>query len=837
MAFDATHADSRAVPYLETLGTVQLWVSGELVHTGGERETGLLLVLAVENGRQLRRESLINMFWSGGPSPSTRHALRQLLYSLRRRVPTVRFESTAQGIRILPRSIVVDIHNFLHCHAAADHRGAATMYTGDFLPDFGIGLPRAFLDWRDVWSARSALAAVQTLNSVLSLAEDSADWVTAGTTALRLCHLEPSNASYQERAVRAAAILGGAEAVTRTLRIAKPPRRTVARLIAAAGSVLAATRTIGAQDWTTDVPFVGRNAQFSSLKAAFLEAVRRRPSFALVTGEAGIGKTRLCTHFLRFAALNGARVLYVQCVPVFQAQTFSAVLAGIRSSNLRPFFLRLEDVWRKAVAEIVPEWREAADSTDAPNYSLSDYHEALWRLLDAASQERPIVLFFDDFRWADSGTCDFISLISMRPDSALFVLAADRADTDVLAPAASPLDRLMELPRSKSIPLGEMDLPAVNALIDAWETAREARIYDQHRRRLWERVGGRPFLLLEILDGALRGHGGESPRVLSSADLAVTPPNVEALVRSRLKGLSRDALHVLLGVSTATRPCTRRSLRALLSLTGKAVDQAVTELLHARLLRSDDGVVRTSHDTIRDVLRGMVGRSRLSRFHRRWAEVLAQECGGPAAEIAGHLLDAGSGRLAFPYLLEAAETVLATPAFIDAENFLRRAREVAPTAPDTIDASERLLSVLWNGRRFREAHEIGQSLRAEYLQSNQGDRVCRLDALGILAAILEPRSTAEELFGKTRLGAAAMRQRLPAPDFAEILCSIVEMAHEAGQREFLQRFLPSLREEADNMHASPSAAAKVLIVCALATAVYQRCRICCGSCKTCRGAC
>src|SRR5262249_21778413 len=103
------------------------------------------------------------------------------------------------------------------------------------------------------------------------------------------------------------------------------------------------------------MPLVGRQAEWARLRDAWERAVRGPAGFALVTGEAGIGKSRLAEELMTWAQRQGLATARTRSYAAEGRLSLAPVSEWLRSEALSPYLARLEDVWRVEVARILPE--------------------------------------------------------------------------------------------------------------------------------------------------------------------------------------------------------------------------------------------------------------------------------------------------------------------------------------------------------------------------------------------------------------------------------------------------------------------------------------------------
>ena len=177
---------------------------------------------------------------------------------------------------------------------------------------------------------------------------------------------------------------------------------------------------------------LGREREMAVLRAALASASRGRGRLVLLSGEAGIGKTRLADAFALEARDHGARVAWGRCweaggAPVYWPwlQAVRSLLRDVQADDLR----RLIGPDGSQIAQVLPEVRDVLpelrdlpdDDADRARFQLFD---SFSRLLRNASRDEPIVLILDDLHAADEPSLLLLRFVSMDlADTSVVVLA------------------------------------------------------------------------------------------------------------------------------------------------------------------------------------------------------------------------------------------------------------------------------------------------------------------------------------------------------------------------------------------------------------------------------
>src|SRR5262249_25747580 len=209
----------------------------------------------------------------------------------------------------------------------------------------------------------------------------------------------------------------------------------------------------------------GRERELAELDAGLADAIAGRGRLFLLSGEPGIGKTRLADEFSARASTRGAAVIWGRCWEGAGAPAYWPLIQIIRGCAARPNFARqVEELGTKAkfVASIVPEIFPAfASSHQEPGLNPPDPEEARFNLFDSVttllqsfSLERQLVLVIDDLHDADHSSLQMLRFIALAlRESRIFILGTFR---DAEVRGSADLQRLVgELSREAlTIPLG-----------------------------------------------------------------------------------------------------------------------------------------------------------------------------------------------------------------------------------------------------------------------------------------------------------------------------------------------------------------------------------------------
>jgi DNA-binding SARP family transcriptional activator len=408
-------------------------------------------------------------------------------------------------------------------------------------------------------------------------------------------------------------------------------------------------------------PLVGREREREQLQGAWQRARSRRGQFVLLTGEAGIGKSRLGRELLQEVALEGGLALYAPCYALEGNLPYQPVIAALRGALrlARQHALTLcEPMWLSEVARLLPELRHPAGIHPASEAVSSgwkegtDLLEGLTQFFLALSAQRPLCLFFDDLQWADPATGRFLQYLSDASRQARILLIGAyregeaRGDTWLWQWMTLLQTRRMAMPVTLSR-LSEADV--MRLLLQLAESKASETLIRALGERLYEETEGNPFFLWEQLRALFEegwpgltedGHWcvagdrhtastpeteiGDGARTELLTRPMPLPSTVRQAVRQRVSRLSEEDRRLLACAAVIGRRFTVETLRRAAGHELEATLTALERLLAADLIRaqSHPSVFEFSHDKIRAVLDEELLPARREELRRRVGEAL-----------------------------------------------------------------------------------------------------------------------------------------------------------------------------------------------------------------------
>ena len=451
---------------------------------------------------------------------------------------------------------------------------------------------------------------------------------------------------------------------------------------------------------------VGRDRERATLEAFIAAAASGGQGGAvLISGEAGIGKSRLAAEVKRLAHAQGYVVAQGQCFQADANYPYAPLLDLLRvylPARLSAITAAGEEPLLRELAQLLPDlallFPQVAPTANAqPSDAEERRHRLLtllMRLVATQAISSPLMLVVEDAHWCDEGTLDALLHLARRARAIpLLLLATCRRDEapDHVGHWLAQLDRERLAMDMELAPLSQ---PDVEAMVSA-----TCPVPSRERVRLaadvYTLAEGNPFFVEELLKslssaGELRYANGAwqytpiEHDTDTDGDARRVPRSVRDLVRQRVAGLSAPARHALTLAAVAGRRFDFAVLQRLLACDERRLIALMKELIAAQLVVEESAdTFAFRHALIRQaVYSGLLARERRS-LHRTLADALESFYDSPAereahlAELATHFFAAGSWAKALEYAGRAAEKALALYAPHAAVEHATRALEAA----------------------------------------------------------------------------------------------------------------------------------------------------------------
>lgn len=516
-----------------------------------------------------------------------------------------------------------------------------------------------------------------------------------------------------------------------------------------AGTAAASVATMPLPGLLTELGsvFVGRRDELARLEGLWNEAVAGARRLAFVSGEPGVGKTRLAAEFAAGVGARGATVIAGRCddlgVPY---QPFVDALRhyvdhtppdllGPATGGAARELVRIHPELAERIPGLAPP---SASDPDTERYRLFE-GVAAW--LAAASRARPLLLVLDDLQWATRPTLQLLRHIMRSPQPGRVLVLATYRDTE-LAPDHPLIETRADLRRQQRVEDLALDGLPPAEVVEFFAHAVGHELDDDAvalARAVHGQTQGNPFFVREVLrdlreTGRLRRVDGRYRVGVPGEEVAI-PEGVRDVVGRRLARLSAPAGDFLRAAAVVGVEFDPALAATVAALEGEAFLVAFDEAILARLVvevPGRSGGARFVHAIVRDTLYRSQSAARRAEAHRKVAE--AMEAGDAPADdelavLAAHWAQAGLSSAtvakAVDYAGRAGDRALARLAHDEAAAHYAGGLDVLDAAgADTADR-RRLELLIRQGEAQRRAGDAAYRrtlLDAARLASRLGDR-------------------------------------------------------------------------------------------------------------------
>ena len=668
----------------------------------------LIAYLILHGDTPQPRERVAFMLWPASSESQARTNLRQLLHHLKRALPTdcnwLATDHFAVRWRQDP-SCAIDTVDFQAAIAEAGSARAendrareiqflttaAQLYEDDLLPAL-------FDDWITPLREDYRRRICEVLQRLAALLEEGREYAAAIPFAERLVALDSLGESHHQLLIRLHAANHDRSSALRAyhqcMRVLRremgvepgPATLELFERILKAESGASGSPASGSTESPAakTVPqlqkvraLVGRANEWQRLASAWHSAVEEGPRVAVISGEPGIGKTRLADELCQSCVRQGHAAARSRCYAGQGQVAYAPVAEWLRSDALRAGWTKLRPQQLAELARLVPEICEQFPDLELPKPGqLSPLAENWQRLhfyesLSAAfgKSRKPILLFLDDMQWCDPDSLEWLNaLLTSSAAAGVLVLGTVRAEE---TGREHPFTRFLAGLRQSGIVL-EIPLEP----LDDQETAELARLESAkplesgNLGEIFQATRGNPLFVIESVRAGLQS------------------TRVHAVIAARLAQLTAPSYELAGLASVVGRPFSFELLVKATDWDEGSVSQALDELWQRRIIESRGASEYDfTHDRLREVACEELSLVRQRYLHRRVARALAEVFGADIeswnGQIASHFEQAGMAEEAIEHYWRAATYARQRYADTEAAGLLRRSLALCRGFPES----------------------------------------------------------------------------------------------------------------------------------------------------------
>jgi DNA-binding NarL/FixJ family response regulator len=416
-------------------------------------------------------------------------------------------------------------------------------------------------------------------------------------------------------------------------------------------------------------PLIGRAAELDTLLAAVQQASDAVASVVVLDGDAGVGKTRLLSELVRFAAERGVLSFIGHCVDLGDAPPPYLPFTEAFGRFAAEHPTEAEELLGAfpAIERLLPRRGPAVRGTE-DRVDRGELFQSVLGALALPARHQPVLLVVEDIHWADQATRDLLGYLFARVTSERLVIVATFRSDDLHRrhPLRRTLAEWSRLPAVERVHLEPLGSDEVRSLIRSLHTAP----MDEHDlRSIISRADGNAFFAEELVAAA-----GQV------TDTQQLPWQLADLLLVRLDRLSDDAREVVRVAAVGGRRVSHDMLEAVLELPGGALDSALRDAVDAHILQpTPSGRGYTfRHALLAEAIYDDLLPGERVRLHAAYAAVLAKQEAGSAAEMARHARASHDLPTAYEASVQAGDAAMSVAAPQEAMRHYETALELAP---------------------------------------------------------------------------------------------------------------------------------------------------------------
>lgn len=777
---------------LRALGTAEIETGLKTLTPSQEIVFAAALYLVLERERRVSRTQLASILWPHTAEKVRGQRLRQTILQLKK----VGFVVLADRNYLrsdAPSREGIAAFTDIPSNTLAEHASL------EFLPGYSPSFSETFRDWLDARREEAHALVTSHLVAALCTTRTKGDWLACDRLARQCLKLDPFNEAAVLAQAEASAMRGAKkQAVERLDRYLvdigsyNADLRLAASVLRRRISERIPERT---QLTSGECAFVGRDREMAMLTLQMRGARHGKGGVSVVVGDAGIGKSRLASELIKFAALEGVQTCRTTCRRSDTDRPMSVFLDLVpQLTELRGALGCSQETL--GIFKKLTEFDGHANSISVtPDDSISAYaamRHAIIDLFDAIADEQALLVVVDDVQWLDSSSVRLLEeLLPWTATSSILLVLTER-------PGEARLTNRILSDDLNTLTLGPLKSEFAKAIIGEVLKDSPPPTDSPVLQRLLSVGEGNPFFLQEL-----------SKHWLETGKEAGSPPSITAIIDDRLARLSNEALLVLQACAILDINASIERVEQVLEYKAHVLLAAVQELSVSGMLRAEDQApietlepLTVRHDLVSTAAVKRLARPPLEFLHRRAAIVLERETVGVGARTAVlwasafHWRHAGDRERAFRAACSCAEHLLEVGLPHDASQAFERALTDCVTDEERRLVLSRLALSLQMCGQWEHSKEILR--KSQQIQAKSAPNVTTHDDVEV--ALFEARWRASlEHFALLDDLKACVRNRDATPSH-RVACGLLGLKVATDQNqvgtmeELFQIMLPLLRK-------------------------------------------
>lgn len=674
-------------------GTFEFRVNGSVIEgLQGDRTKSILARLLLYQDKSVQRAQLADELWPESSAKQARTNLRRELHSLRNRHAIFQECVTSDQLCIkwsTSSDFEFDVDNFNSTYERfkATSCNSDRLKTGENLlsQPIEVLIPGYHSEWiekqRDLLKSRWLYVAEELvsiykkkkeLQDALRLAKDITNILPhKESTYLQLMQLhllQGDNAMALHAYHQCATVLQDELGV-------EPSSEIKNLYVRVSKNTNSAKKTLKVSEHDTDQfgtnYFAGREVELQLITSLINPTEKHdRSQIVLITGVAGIGKTRLVHEWVKKYQHQIDYFGKSRCYEARGSHPFSPIVSWLQHEKAQKL---LSSAAAGDSSVIRNTLLPTPEKPDAGNFNQKSAPATRERIFDALAAtlksnseiQRDIqlnrVFFLDDLQWCDQDTFDLLDhLLMYDGHQELFFIATVRSEAITPGSATDKFcNTLVSRGQLQKVSVGNLSRKESKQLINSTSPAQHVKAATSHDLTIDEmcvRAGGHPLFLLEI--ARFQFDKRSEARDLSNEDGNALPPRVEAVIQQRINHLSPDAALVASYAAVMGAEFSIQLLNALENMEQESLICSMDELWQKYIItQTEHGQYLFSHDCIREVCYQIIPAPQRQLLHGQVASALEkyheQHIGGISARIAFHCREAGEYESAYKWYLKA----------------------------------------------------------------------------------------------------------------------------------------------------------------------------------------
>lgn len=408
-------------------------------------------------------------------------------------------------------------------------------------------------------------------------------------------------------------------------------------------------------------PFVSRAEEKAELSAAIDQAESGSGSLIMISGEPGVGKTRLVQEAAGYAGERGFLCLTGRCYEMEGAAAYLPFIELLEQAHDKISPERFREALGSdagEVARIMPEIRrwfpdspppmEVPDAQQERRFVFNSVRDFIAR----ASRMRPLFIDLEDLHWADESSLLLLLHVAATVETTSIVIVGTYRDVglEVTRPMAKTLEELLRRRLARRLTLRRLPTAGVEAMLGSISGMAPPPSLS---KLIYEETDGNPFFVEEVFrhlveEGRVFDERGGWRDDLSIGEVDV-PESVRLVIGRRLERIGEDGKRSLTAAAVIGRDFDLQLLQEIAGIDEEELFDIIDFAERADLIRqTTESELRFafSHELIRHTLLSSVSLPHRQKLHLRVADAMERlypdDASVHAADLAHHLYQAGA---------------------------------------------------------------------------------------------------------------------------------------------------------------------------------------------------